>query len=391
MATAAYIDIHALQTLPYSNLNRDDLGSPKTLILGGAERTRISSQSWKRVVRHRIEERMHDPAVRTRRIVAGIAERLEEVHGWSAKAAQQGGLEVVRCAGKGIKLEKPKAAKDGADKTEVPPETSVLFYLPSSAVDALADLAARHAEAVAGQIGKKNLKPVLPADEVTAILSGRNASVRLFGRMLAELPTTEVDGAVQFAHAFTVHGTNIDIDFFTAVDDLLAKKTDRGSGHMNEAMFSAGTFYRYANINLTQLLANSDGDAEETRRLAGEFLRAFLDTVPSAKQTSTAAVTVPELVHVVVRSDRPASYAGAFEEPVSGEHGHMDAARARLDAYARDLKQVWWPDEVLYSGHSGIGLEKELSGLGEGAGSYPALVASALKTAQEEGIRGEDH
>ena len=52
MSTALYVDIHALQTVPYANLNRDDLGSPKTVIYGGAERTRVSSQSWKRVVRH---------------------------------------------------------------------------------------------------------------------------------------------------------------------------------------------------------------------------------------------------------------------------------------------------------------------------------------------------
>ena len=50
MSIPLYVDIHALQTVPYANLNRDDLGSPKTVIYGGAERTRVSSQSWKRVV-----------------------------------------------------------------------------------------------------------------------------------------------------------------------------------------------------------------------------------------------------------------------------------------------------------------------------------------------------
>jgi CRISPR system Cascade subunit CasC len=30
MSTPLYVDIHALQTVPYANLNRDDLGSPKT-------------------------------------------------------------------------------------------------------------------------------------------------------------------------------------------------------------------------------------------------------------------------------------------------------------------------------------------------------------------------
>src|SRR5699024_3452801 len=152
------------------------------------------------------------------------------------------------------------------------------------------------------------------------------------------------------------------------------------SAHMNEGMFSAGTFYRYANINLTQLLSNSDGDSEQVTHLVGEFLRAFLDTVPSGKQTATAAVTVPELVHVAVRSDRPVSYAGAFEAPVVGDHGNMETARRRLGDYARELAGVWWSDAVLYSGHSGIGLDKALPGLGTDQGSYPGLVEAALAT-----------
>src|SRR5699024_1809582 len=76
MNTPPYLDIHALQTLPYSNVNRDDLGLPKVLAYGGAERTRVSSQSWKRAVRHQVETKLADPAVRTRRIIGAVAERL---------------------------------------------------------------------------------------------------------------------------------------------------------------------------------------------------------------------------------------------------------------------------------------------------------------------------
>ena len=86
------------------------------------------------------------------------------------------------------------------------------------------------------------------------MLRSRNATIQLMGRMLAELPGAEVDGAVQFAHAFTTHGTVVETDFFTAVDDI-EKEGDAGSAHMNAAQFSAGTFYRYANIGLATLLA----------------------------------------------------------------------------------------------------------------------------------------
>ena len=46
-----FIQIHFLTSYPPSNLNRDDLGSPKTAFMGGAKRLRISSQSLKRAWR----------------------------------------------------------------------------------------------------------------------------------------------------------------------------------------------------------------------------------------------------------------------------------------------------------------------------------------------------
>ena len=46
-----FIQIHALTAYPPSNLNRDDLGRPKTAIIGGGCRLRISSQSLKRAWR----------------------------------------------------------------------------------------------------------------------------------------------------------------------------------------------------------------------------------------------------------------------------------------------------------------------------------------------------
>ena len=51
MSKNLYIDLHVIQTLPPSCVNRDDTGSPKTAIYGGVTRARVSSQSWKRAMR----------------------------------------------------------------------------------------------------------------------------------------------------------------------------------------------------------------------------------------------------------------------------------------------------------------------------------------------------
>lgn len=43
-----FLDIHVIQTVPPSNINRDDTGSPKTAQYGGVRRARVSSQAWKK-------------------------------------------------------------------------------------------------------------------------------------------------------------------------------------------------------------------------------------------------------------------------------------------------------------------------------------------------------
>ena len=51
-----YLDLHVLQTVPPSCVNRDDTGSPKTATYGGVNRARVSSQAWKRAMRLKFKE-----------------------------------------------------------------------------------------------------------------------------------------------------------------------------------------------------------------------------------------------------------------------------------------------------------------------------------------------
>jgi CRISPR system Cascade subunit CasC len=47
-----FVQIHTLQTFPACNLNRGDDGRPKTLVYGGVERIRYSSQALKYALRN---------------------------------------------------------------------------------------------------------------------------------------------------------------------------------------------------------------------------------------------------------------------------------------------------------------------------------------------------
>ena len=70
-----YVDLHVLQTVPPSCVNRDDTGSPKTAIYGGVTRARVSSQAWKRAMRLKFRELLsqEDVGQRTKMIADLIA------------------------------------------------------------------------------------------------------------------------------------------------------------------------------------------------------------------------------------------------------------------------------------------------------------------------------
>ncbi|MFJ2645566.1 type I-E CRISPR-associated protein Cas7/Cse4/CasC [Streptomyces sp. NPDC087420] len=382
-----FLDLHVLQTLPYNNVNRDDLGSPKVLTFGGVTRTRVSSQAWKRPVRLAVEESIGEKALRTRRLPEQVFRELVE-RGWPEDLAAMAGAQVIRSTETKLALEK-------GDRT-----TASLLFLPDSAASALADIAEEHRDVLAKALGKAAAaKPLLPKDAVHKILRSRNGSIALFGRMLAEIPGAGVDGAVQVAHAFTTHATSVQADFFTAVDDVNQWAEDAGSAHMNTGEFSTGVFYRYATLDLRDLASNvasltgpQDGaatpppttdaaylrDADTLRDLATAFATAFLGTVPGAKKTSTAPHTHPDLVYIAVRPDRPLSLAAAFEEPVRArEHGWGLPSRQALSEYATRVNRLLGTTELPYAAHAGLD-DKPLTGLGAAASSYPALIAGAV-------------
>ncbi|EST31534.1 type I-E CRISPR-associated protein Cas7/Cse4/CasC [Streptomyces niveus] len=384
---ALYIDLHVLQSVPFANLNRDDLGTPKTVRYGNADRIRVSSQSWKREIRHEVEERLNEYAKRTRLVPVKVRQALEET-GWPEELALFAGEQVARSAG-----------KEGL-KTEEGGKTSVLLYLPQSGIGELVALCQEHRQALETAANKiasaKDAKArtkaaseaVLPKDLVNAVLKARTATIDLFGRMLAELPGGKVDGAVQVAHAFTVHGADPQRDFFTAVDDWLPED-ETGSGHMQTGEFSTGTFYRYATLNATDLLKNLGQDRDRAKELVTLFIDAYLMSIPQAKKNSTAPHTLPDLAYYAVRDRRPISFAAAFEQPVRPlAGGFSEAARQELLTYASAVQRLTGGNGRLTHGYVSID-DKPLEGLGARHESFDDFTEAPVTTAFEapEGAR----
>lgn len=366
-----FVDFSAIQSVPAANLNRDDLGSPKTVIYGGASRIRVSSQSWKRVIRHGVEQDLGETAARTRLVPIKVKQALVG-EGWPAELAEFAGAQVAASAGK-----KPL-------KTEKAGHTSVLLFLPESGIEELTAVCGEHREALEKGLGKKDPGALLPTARIEEILKRRTASISLLGRMLAELPGANVDGAAQVAHAFTTHASEPQRDYFTAVDDWL-DAADTGSGHLDTAEFSAGVFYRFATINVTDLLTNLDGDHKASRTVLASFADQFLMSLPQAKKNSTAPHTLPDLAYLAVRTQRPISLAAAFETPVPADRvgGFSRPSRQALATYAQAINRLTGNRNRPFHGHAGISTEA-LDGIGDAHDSFPDLIDAAVDAALPE-------
>ncbi|MEU0992119.1 type I-E CRISPR-associated protein Cas7/Cse4/CasC [Streptomyces sp. NPDC005953] len=365
-----YLDLSVLQSVPAANLNRDDLGSPKQVRYGSTPRIRVSSQSWKRAIRHGVEEDLGEKAARSRLVPAQVSKALAgDPHNWPAELAEFAGLQVAASAGKkGISTE-----KEG--------HTSVLLFVPEAAITELAAVCAEHREALEQNLGKKSPGKALPPERIEEILKRRTASISLLGRMLAELPGANVDGAAQVAHAFTTHAAEPQRDYFTAVDDWLGQ-ADTGSAHLDTAEFSAGVFYRYATVNVADLVNNLDGDTAAARTVLASFAEHFLYSLPQAKRTSSAPHTLPDLAYLAVRERRPLSLAAAFETPVTARNGgYSRPSRTALAQYADNINRLTGNQGRRFHGHTVIDPDEQLAGLGDSHTSYDTLVKGAVNAA----------
>lgn len=303
------LEVHVIQTVAPSNLNRDDTGSPKDALFGGYRRARISSQAQKRAVRVAFKDwpllSEEERAVRTRRLMDALLGKLSDIPEDQARLAVENALNAL---GFGV--------KEG--------RTEYLLFLGNYELSRLAELIRNNLEKLSAGPAKGKKGAEVDADLKKALErvldGGKAVDLALFGRMLADRPELGVDAAAQVAHALSTHKVDREFDFYTAVDDLNPKE-DTGAGMMGDVEFYSATMYRYAVVNLDQLAANLQGDVELALRGALAFLEAFALTLPSGKQNSFAAHNPPLFLAFRAGVGLPRNLATAFERPVWSKDG----------------------------------------------------------------------
>lgn len=259
------VELHLLQNVAPSNLNRDDTNTPKDCEFGGHRRARISSQAFKRAIRLSPifkETLQKDLGTRTKMLVSRLTAYLTKKGNKPEEEAQAIAIGFV------------EAAMSAVDENKEN-KTKVLLYLGDDEVERMGGIALNNYAALLtakkeqdakveaeNQGGKKKSKkeqdPFQYACKEVAkeFESGTKAAdIALFGRMMAEHPGANIDAACQVAHAISTNKVSMEMDFYTAVDDL-SPEEETGAGMMGFTGFNSSCFYRYATIDLEQLKYN---------------------------------------------------------------------------------------------------------------------------------------
>jgi len=298
------IEFHILQSFPVTCLNRDDVGAPKTAVVGGVTRARVSSQCWKRQVRLALQEFGVKLGIRTKKVAELVTE-----HCIKLGAAQE---PAQLCAS--------KIAELLADDT--------LLFISHSEAEAFAGYAkeqqfdaSKIKDKELAKLAKKSLNPALDALDIA-----------LFGRMVAKAADMNVEAAASFSHAISTHKVANEVEFFTALDD---RQEEPGSAHMGSLEFNSATYYRYISLDLGQLADTMGGDElnkEQLKQAIAAFTKALFVAVPAARQTTQSGASPWEFAKVLVRKGQRLQV--PFDEPVKAAgHGFLLPSVNALKGY----------------------------------------------------------
>ena len=329
-----FIQLHLLTAYAPSNLNRDDLGRPKTAKMGNTDRLRISSQSLKRAWRTSdcFYQLLSDHiGVRSRRFARDWVYNPMINNGVSEKIATASAIKIASQFGK---VKNEKASPTPLSNLEI----EQLVHISSNEQQAIKQL-------VDVLISEKRE----PSDDEVKLLRKENSSIdiALFGRMLADSPAFNIEAACQVSHALGVSTVTIEDDFFTAVDDL-NKNADSdadsdassASGHLGERGFASALFYTYVCISRDLLLENLNGDEALVEKTLKALTESAAKVAPTGMQNSFASRAYTSYLLIEKGNQQPRSLAVAYFNPIRSQDMVNDAI-SRLEEQRDKFDKVY--------------------------------------------------
>ena len=343
-----FLQIHLLTAYAPCNLNRDDLGRPKTAMFGNTQRLRVSSQSLKRVWREAFKPSLDgEHGVRSKRAVieyfyqplldAGVA--ANDAFDWASKLVPHFGKP---------KNEKEDKSEKGKEKN---PGDKLKSQLKNLELETLVFLGTDEIASLTALVTTLAKEKRAPNDaELRALRQKpKAADIAMFGRMLASSPEFNVEAAVQVAHAITVHTVEVEDDYFTAVDDI-NDPDQSGSSHIGESGFGAGLFYSYICVDRDLLVENLSGDVALASKAIDGLLRAACTVSPTGKQNSHASRARALYAQAELGDAQPRQLSFAFLKPL--DESNQDLAANAIKALEDSQEKM---DAVYGKGESRVG------------------------------------
>lgn len=357
-----FVQIHALVSYPPSNLNRDDMGRPKTAVMGGKQRLRISSQSIKRAWR---ESEFFSDA-----LAGHVGYRTKLLGEMIKKALVSGSSLSAVLSGSASAVNSPLAEKDAEawaekiagvfatvkGKGELRSEQIVhVSHDEIAAIDSyLADIAkGGRAPSKDEQVGISLCHPVTDVD------------IALFGRMIANSGKDSVEAAAQVSHPITIHPVVVEDDYFTAVDDLNKAENVAGSAHIGVSEFGSGIFYTYVCVNRELLIENLNGDVELANKAISTLIECVAKVGPKGKQNSYASRVYASYMMIEQGNQQPRALSAAFMAPFRTE----DYLSEGISRIRRERENI----EKAYGKCADVCVEMDVQ---NGSGSLAELIAS---------------
>lgn len=375
-----FLQLHLLTSYPPANLNRDDLGRPKTAKMGGVDRLRVSSQSLKRTWRTSgvFADALNAPlGDRTKLFGTQIFLHLIS-KGVAFKKAVEAARQIAGVFGKNEaaadlkkvkddylpKLQKKWAARDKDNLGIAAYSLEQLNELEVLDISQLAFISVEEKQA-AYALADKVAQGEDIGDKLDVLRDTTSSvDIALFGRMLADTPSKNIEAACQVAHAISVHSVVIEDDYFTAVDDLNDHSADAGAAHIGETGFAAGLFYSYVCINKELLIENLNGDEVLANKAIQALTEAAVKVAPEGKQNSFGSRAYASYVRAEVGDQQPRSLSVAFLKPL-GKNVEDYAAEsiAALELQAANFNKVYgdcYADSRVLNAITAEGSMKEL-------------------------------
>lgn len=361
------IGIHRLVQSPVGNFNRDDMGQPKSSVLGGVNRAVWSSQAFKRDARNRfalggvfsdrlrgvrtvdvakaitahvVENGMSDRS--EEEVLASAREYLESLFKSKSMAAKEEKYKkavqaVSEAEAKVSELDEADSKMDKAvatlnkaiaarDKASEALSSGALVYLSKPAI----------AAAAADMVNPDTPNAPSQTDLIDLLGGSISLDAAAFGRMYAadksrSPQSLNTDATVQVSFSVSTGAFSPDVDFYTALDDATGVVASMG-----HSFTGAPIMYTYMAVNV-DALANTLGEdvtSDEFRDILTLLVTSLVSAAPTGKENGSGSVPPPSTVLFTV-GDTPTILTSAFVEPCDTLSESAERLQTALSAYSK--------------------------------------------------------